>query len=385
MKKKSNIIINLFLLLISSCSHDLVCQPPVRPLKILFVLDKFPYSPRQYVDNQITGLIDLGHEVYILAKKVSVHDDYPLVREYNLLQRTFYESVPSHMKDFDILYCQFGKIGNYCLSLVEQKKLSGKIAVCFRGGDASKDMINNPLIYKKLFKKADLLMPVCYNFKKNIMRFGAKPHKILIHHSAIDCSKFEFTERKMPVKGPVKIITVARLSRMKGIDYAIRAFKKLSILFPDMIYEIIGEGVEHDNLNQLIEDLNLQNRVFIMGYLPHDQVIEKLNQAHIFLLTSNIEAGAQEGIPNAAMEAMASGLPIIATSHSGLRELIRDGVSGFLVPERAVDRIADRLLHLLKHPQLWSKMGIVGRQHVLKEHNKTVVNEKLVKIFRSLL
>lgn len=386
MKYNFHAKIVVYLVLFSSLFSTVIILPTSQKrLKILFITDKFPYSPRKYIDNQITGLIDLGHEVYILAKRVSPHADYPLVHKYNLLDRTFYNSLPEHLKEFDILYCQFGKIGNYCLDLVKKKKISGKIVVCFRGGDASKYLLINPHIYDTLFKKADLLMPVCYNFKKNIIKFGANPRKVMVHHSAIDCSQFKFIEREMPKSGPIVILTVGRLVRMKGIDYAIRAFKKISALYPRVVYEIVGEGVEHDRLVRLVKDLHLQNRVKILGYLPHDQVIEKLRQAHIFLLASNTKIGEQEGIPNAVMEAMATGLPVVVTAHSGLCELVKNGTSGFLVREKDVTSIADRLSYLLRNSHLWPEIGAMGREHVLREHNKIIANERLVEIFRSLL
>ena len=82
---------------------------------------------------------------------------------------------------------------------------------------------------------------------------------------------------------------------------------------------------------------------------------------------------------------MAIGLPVISTYHGGIPELVEDGISGFLVPERDVQALVDKLSYLIKHPEKWSAMGKAGRDSVLKNYNLTLLNDDLVKVYRTLI
>lgn len=95
--------------------------------------------------------------------------------------------------------------------------------------------------------------------------------------------------------------------------------------------------------------------------------------------------GNQEGIPVAIMEAMAVGSLIISTRHSGIPELVQDGVSGFLVPERDVDALAEKLIYLIEHPEIWPEMGQAGRAFVEANYDISKLNDSLVDIYQQLL
>ena len=84
------------------------------------------------------------------------------------------------------------------------------------------------------------------------------------------------------------------------------------------------------------------------------------------------------------MEAMALGLPIVSTRHSGIPELVKDGFSGFLVAERDVDALADRLSHLVEHPEIWPEVGGAGRAFVEANYNIDKLNDRLIEIYQSL-
>jgi colanic acid/amylovoran biosynthesis glycosyltransferase len=97
------------------------------------------------------------------------------------------------------------------------------------------------------------------------------------------------------------------------------------------------------------------------------------------------ENGDQEGIPNVLKEAMALGLPVISTLHGGIPELVEDGVSGFLVKERDVDSLAERLAYLVDHPETWSKMGSEGRACIEKDYDMNKLNDHLVDLYEKTL
>jgi colanic acid/amylovoran biosynthesis glycosyltransferase len=82
---------------------------------------------------------------------------------------------------------------------------------------------------------------------------------------------------------------------------------------------------------------------------------------------------------------MAMGLPVISTYHGGIPELVEDGVSGFLVPEKNIEAIAEKLRYLITHPHQWEAMGKAGREKVLSNYDKGKLNDELVQIYQSLL
>ena len=124
----------------------------------------------------------------------------------------------------------------------------------------------------------------------------------------------------------------------------------------------------------------------MLGPKPQHQVIQILNRAHILLAPSVTDKnGDQEGIPVVLMEALAIGLPIVSTQHSGIPELIQDTVTGFLVPERDVEALFDKLKYLVKHPEMWLEMGRHGRNYVQEHYDINKLNDRLVEIYQGLL
>jgi colanic acid/amylovoran biosynthesis glycosyltransferase len=130
----------------------------------------------------------------------------------------------------------------------------------------------------------------------------------------------------------------------------------------DVELEIIGEGVDRQRLLFGIQDLGLSDCVRLSGGLPADVVRERLQNADLFLLSS-----VSEGLSNAALEAMATGLPVVTTDCGGMREAVSDGVEGFVVPVRDVERMAAALGRLAEDAELRVRMGAAARVRVLKE------------------
>ncbi len=115
-------------------------------------------------------------------------------------------------------------------------------------------------------------------------------------------------------------------------------------------------------------------------------MIESLNKSHIFILSSvTASNGDQEGIPNALKEAMAMGLPVISTDHSGIPELIEDGISGFLVPERDIAALVDRIEYLINHPEQWNKITAAARKTIEEKFDMEQESDKLEIILQNLV
>jgi colanic acid/amylovoran biosynthesis glycosyltransferase len=111
-----------------------------------------------------------------------------------------------------------------------------------------------------------------------------------------------------------------------------------------------------------------------------------MTEAHLFLLSSvTAEDGDQEGTPVSLIEAQACGLPVLSSFHSGIPEIVRDGQSGFLVAERDVVGLAERIVYLVGHPEIWPGMGCEGRRHVETHHDIRRLNGDLDRLYREVI
>jgi colanic acid/amylovoran biosynthesis glycosyltransferase len=120
--------------------------------------------------------------------------------------------------------------------------------------------------------------------------------------------------------------------------------------------------------------------------LQQEEVSDILHRAHLLIAPSVTAAdGDQEGTPVAILEALASGLCVISTWHSGIPELVEDGISGRLVPERNVFALSSAIDELVQSPEAWVKMGLAGRRRVEERHDINELNDQLVQLYERLL
>ena len=360
-----------------------------RPLNILFVVGNFPAPSQIFILNIITGLIDKGHNVSIFSFRKGNHTSvHPNIKKYKLLDRVTYGNFPYHVRNCDIVFCQFGYLGKKVFRLKKFAKWlkKKKVVVCFRGADITSHIKHDPNMYKQLFVQADLFLPVCDYFKKRLIALGCDSKKIIVHHSAIDCKQFFFRTQEKPSDRLIQIVSVCRLVKKKGIDHAIKAIALIAEKYPNIHFTIVGEGPERTYFELLIRQLKLQDKVTMCGWKSQDQVVSILDKSHIFILPSRVASdGNEEGIANAIKEAMSMGLISIATWHAGTPELIEDGKSGFLVPEKSPSRLAKAIEYIIEHPEKWKAIGIAARKKVEEEFETKKCIERLEKIFYSLV
>jgi colanic acid/amylovoran biosynthesis glycosyltransferase len=321
-----------------------------RPLKVLFVVAYFPAPSQIHILNMMTGLIDSGHEVSIFALRrnedlIYLHPD---IEKYNLLDHVIYEQFPEELPECDIVFCQSATWGKRIMEmeLLHEWLQNKKLVVCLRGSDITGNAIkNDPHIYDELFDKADLFLPVCDYFKRLMIQLGCDEDKVIVHHSAINCSQFFFKKRKKIKRkhGDIQLVSVSRLVQKKGLEYAIQAVAQVAQWYKNIHFTIVGSGHLRNSLQELVKKLKIENKVTFYGWGTHEQVADILNKSHIFLLPSiTASNGDEEGIANALKEAMAMGLISVATWHAGTPELIENEVSGFLVAEKNSNELADK-------------------------------------------
>ncbi|MGK7950618.1 MAG: glycosyltransferase [Xenococcaceae cyanobacterium] len=198
--------------------------------------------------------------------------------------------------------------------------------------------------------------------------------------------RFTYQPRFLPEDGWIQITTTGRLVEKKGIEYVIYAMAKLIPNYPRLRYIIIGEGHLRPHFTKLIQELKLTENVELLGWCNETEIVAILKNTHIFVAPSVTAANGDRDAPiNVLKEAMAMGLPVVSTYHGGIPELVEDGKSGFLVPERDATALAEKLAYLIENSEIWSQMGASGREFVIEHYNLTRLNDDLVKVYRSLL
>jgi colanic acid/amylovoran biosynthesis glycosyltransferase len=305
----------------------------------------------------------------------------------SLSLRLFYSAiqVPRQVR-YDIIHGQFGFLGPTALSLRDSGAIYGKLVTSFRGYDIATLTGRKAGSYRKLFREGDLFLPVSRYFAQILLERGCDERKIMVHHSGIDCGAFSFRVRTRLDGEPTKLITIGRLVEKKGVAYAVRAVARLIEAGRQVRYTVVVDGEMRTELEKLVSALRMDPHVRLVGWNNQDGVIRFLEDAHLLLAPSVTAAnGDLEGIPNSLKEAMAMGLPVVSTLHAGIPELVQDGRSGFLVPERDVDALADRLAFLIDHPDRWAEMGRFGRQQIREHFDTDKLNDQLVEAYLQLV
>ncbi|MEZ4547133.1 MAG: glycosyltransferase [Thermodesulfobacteriota bacterium] len=401
-------------------------------LKIAFIAGVFPALSETFILNQITGLIDLGHDVDIFALErgysEKLHGD---ITKYDLLSRTHYperrpgeplgsirslvlhspgllkrpsslfkvyraikKGIPGsaflfhcvpffRQNSYDIVHCQFGPNGNIGAELKELGVINAKLVTTFHGYDIRLGQSRGGGIYAPLRENGDLFLAISKYNRRQLEHMGFELSKIVDHPVGIDTERFKHTSSPAPrPDGEIRIVTIARLVREKGLEYAIKAVGILAAKNPGLTikYEIIGEGKLLDKLQSLAAEEETSDAVTFAGGMDQDYISGRLAESDIFLLSS-----VEEALSVALMEAQASGLPVVATKVGGVSEVVSDGESGYLVQPGDAEALAEKLDLLVKDPEGRKKMGMAGRKTVEEKYDIRKLNKKLVELYRSLL
>ncbi|RPH28144.1 colanic acid biosynthesis glycosyltransferase WcaL [Buttiauxella warmboldiae] len=406
-------------------------------MKVGFFLLKFPVASETFVLNQITAFIDMGYEVEIVAiQKGDLANTHAAFKEYRLAEKTTWlmdepagkaaklqsralntlrgalrprtwRALNSarygaearnlilsaicgrHSQPLcaDVFIAHFGPAGVTAAKLRELGLLKGKIATVFHGIDISgrEALAHYTPEYQKLFTRGDLMLPISNLWAGRLQNMGCPTEKISVSRMGVDMERFSLRAVKAPAK-TLEIISVARLTEKKGLHVAIDACLLLKERGVKFHYHILGIGPWETRLRTLIEQYQLDDVVLMPGFKPNHEVKAMLDKADLFLLPSVTgEDGDMEGIPVALMEAMAVGIPVLSTVHSGIPELIDAGRSGWLVPENDAAALADSLETFgnIDASEL-KPMLMHAREKVEREFNQQVIYRELARKLQTL-
>jgi len=399
-------------------------------MDIAFIVDEFPSISETFVLNQITGLLERGHDVDVYTRCLGGLDLYhPDVRRYGLLQRTHRLACPANrltravigaelcvkqlrrnaravlgslnifrygrgassltllfetapfFRNYDIVHCQFGHNGRFG-AILKRLGLQKRLVVTFHGCDVRAALESGGALYGELWDQADCLIAISKYNRDHLLRFGGDPKKIVYHPVGIDCKRFVYQPRSTGRAEPIRILSVARLVKEKGLELGIRALGRLLKETPQLQvrYDIVGEGPLRGQLEHLVGELGLVGQVRLLGPKLQGEVIQALLESDIVLAPSVAEA-----LPVSLMEAQAVGLPVVATEVGSVDQIVQHGKSGFLAPPGDVSALCRHLSDLIEHPELRAEMGRRGRAHVEQHYDIDRLNDRLVNLYENLL
>jgi len=177
-----------------------------------------------------------------------------------------------------------------------------------------------------------------------------------------------------------RLLFVGRFDHVKGLPLLLQAFSTLAQRDSELQLDLVGDGPERADLEALVDELGLRERVTFHGYHSQAQLRADYAQADLFVLTS-----FAEGIPVVLMEAMAQGVPVVAPRITGIPELVEDGVGGLLYTPGDVEQLVGRIEMLLADADLRNRCVEAGRQTVLRQFNLTTESARLAAIMRARL
>ncbi len=193
----------------STPSRNSVSPSQKRPcMSILMVVGKFPWYTKQVILNQLVGLLERGHDVYVYAnRKMQGYQYDPALSKYNIPNRIYYNELPTNLHRYGIIIFQYGSLAKKLCYIKKKYKLKAKLVTFFRGADIMNYREAAGNAYKQLFNIGDLFLPICNYFEFRLRVLGCDPKKIIVHRSCIECDKFPYKNRNRADK-KIRIISV---------------------------------------------------------------------------------------------------------------------------------------------------------------------------------
>jgi colanic acid/amylovoran biosynthesis glycosyltransferase len=289
--------------------------------------------------------------------------------------------------DAQLLHIYFGHVSPQFLPLM--KAWTRPVLVSFHGADAGVDMDKprHRAAMMEVFQHAALLQCRSQALASDLIALGAPAEKVIIQRTGIPMEEWRYVERGVPQEdGAWQLIQSCRFIDKKGLDTTIRAFAIVAQTYPKARLVLVGDGPQKPELLALAQTLGIAASVDFPGFMPCGHLAQHLYQSHIYLHPSRTSAdGNREGVPNAMLEAMATGIPVVATLHGGIPEAITDGESGLLVPENDPAALASATLRLLGDAQLRKRIGHGGYEAVERGFTRSAQSQQLIAVYKNLI
>ncbi len=361
-------------------------------MRISVIAHQYPVLSQTFISDPVEWLRQAGCDVSIVAERAGVVSSIPRPETRTLdswgarAQRwigrriAFAAQLPE-VAEADVLLVHFGDVGMRWLPVAVRARRP--FAVYFHGYDASLLLQRNPRRYRRLFDSGAALLTNSDFIRNRLMTFGA-PSTVRVVPLAP--SPRIAAAGETATHSSASILTIARLVEKKGVDDAIAAFgRAYRLASVPWRYHIVGEGPQARRLIDVAH--RVSNQITFHGGLNHGATLDAIRDAGIFLLASRRAAdGDCEGTPIAILEAASFGLPVVATDHAGIPELLPSSARarGFIVAERDVEGLARALSRLMMDESLRREWGAACRAHVAAHYTADRHVTSLLRALREL-
>jgi L-malate glycosyltransferase len=230
-------------------------------------------------------------------------------------------------------------------------------------------------------EKADLLLSTSHIMVKETQKYTDKP--IIVTPFGVDTNLFTPSKTRETEGNLIKIGLVKLLEKKYGIEYLIKAVKIVKESTNSNIQLIIGgDGSQKEYLRKLAKEIGIENLVLFKGFVNYSDVPELISSLDICVIPSILDS---ESFGVAAVEASASGKPVIASDAGGLPEVIENDVTGIIVKPKSPQSIAEAIIYLIKNPEIRKRYGINGRKRVEELYNWENNVTQMLGIYRNVL
>jgi glycosyltransferase involved in cell wall biosynthesis len=278
----------------------------------------------------------------------------------------------------DLMHIYFGHTGVHLLPFIQEWERP--CVVSFHGMDIQPrpDQPGYDAQMQELLRTVSLVLARSRSLMERLEQLGCPREKLRLNRTGIPLDDFPVAVRNTPGDGAWHLVQACRLIEKKGLITSLKAFARFREHYSQARFTIAGEGPMKGEIAALAEELGISAAVEMCGFLSQQQLAELYGRAHFFVHPSEMPLDQnQEGVPNSMLEAMATGLPVLATRHGGIPEAVTHEQNGLLVAEKDIDGLFAAMLRLAAEESLRFSLGESASRLVREEfeHGKQV--EKL--------
>jgi len=412
----------------------------IRKIKVAFFVGTFPAISESWLIEQAVNLIDQGIEIDFFSFKQGNSDHTSeKIKKYKLLERVTYLEFPSNktkrlflaipavfrfiffapfrlvdalnykkygksalvlkylfwtapllnkIDKYDVIHCHFGTVANNYLVIKDILKIKQKFIVTFYGHDSSEYIKAKGIkAYDDLKKEASKILVMTEEMKERFIGLRFPQEKLVVHYTGIIPENYQFNQKTYSSSEIFKIIFVGRFVEKKGIEDLLRAMQLVIKDYHNLRLYIVGDGdpTYRENIYKLTNDLGIEKSVKFIGLLSHRKTLKLFSQMHLMVQLSKIASnGDTDDLPFVLLEGQASGLPVVTTNHVGIPEGVLYGKSGFTVPEGDFRIAAQKILLLIKNPEILTMFSFNARKFVADKFNLHNINKHLMLMYKEL-
>ncbi|MFK7803305.1 MAG: glycosyltransferase [Anaerolineae bacterium] len=279
------------------------------------------------------------------------------------------------------------------------RQANARQVVTFYGQDVNRLPQQAPIWrerYHSLFAFASRILCEGSAMGKSLIKLGAPADKVQVQHLGVEVDKIDFKPRHKRPDEPFKVLLACTFTDKKGLPYGLEALGKLKKEHNvDLEITMIGDAnpssekqqKEKTRILKVIQDWGLQNCTRLLGYQPYQTMLDEAFKNHIFMSPSVTasDGDTEGGAPVSLIDMQATGMPIVSSLHCDIPEVVSDGKSGLLAPEKDVDMLTKHLHWFATHPERWVDFGTAGRKHIETEYNAVIQGQRLAKIYREVM